>query len=80
MRLIAAAGLAGGASTIPFLTLCGNQILGVVADGDAQADKDFDLESKPMFSHPINRPDEKRNELHCPDRDLVTPCTTELTR
>ena len=33
----------------------------------------FDLEAKPLFTH-------EDKELHCPDRTLVHPCTTELRR
>ncbi|CAD7922305.1 unnamed protein product [Amoebophrya sp. A120] len=32
----------------------------------------FDLEPKAMFKH-------NTSELHCPDRELIHPCTTELT-
>ncbi|CAD7964917.1 unnamed protein product [Amoebophrya sp. A25] len=32
----------------------------------------FDLEPKAMFRH-------NTSELHCPDRELIHPCTTELT-
>merc|ERR1712194_60262 len=32
---------------------------------------DFDLATKALFTH-------KDSELHCPDRELIHPCTTEL--
>lgn len=44
-----------------------------VAAGPAISPIKFDLDPKAMFTH-------SDKELHCPDRTLIHPCTSELRR